>query len=193
MFLVFIDISEKRMNKYIRFVLSLVLTITTTTTAHAGILDWINTSKSQTTAAVSDHIGDISLDQVYSANSAETKETPKVTASPESKSTTSLLTLKKATAKKTYRVELSGYSSTPDQTDDSPFITARGTYVRDGIVAANFLPFGTAIRIPSLYGDKVFIVEDRMNKRYWQNVDIWFADRQSAVELGRRSVVIEVL
>ncbi|MBI2674482.1 MAG: 3D domain-containing protein, partial [Candidatus Yanofskybacteria bacterium] len=61
-------------------------------------------------------------------------------------------------------VMASAYSSTPDQTDDTPFITAWGTQVRDGIIAANFLPFGTLVKMPDLYGDKIFTVEDRMNK-----------------------------
>ena len=37
--------------------------------------------------------------------------------------------------KATYWVVITGYSSTPDQTDSTPFITASGTYVEDGIVA----------------------------------------------------------
>lgn len=90
-------------------------------------------------------------------------------------------------------VEASGYSSTPDQTDDSPFITAKGTYVRDGIIATNFLPFGTVIKIPAIYGDKVFVVEDRMNTRYQNHIDIWFADRNSAIQFGRKRVTIEIL
>lgn len=85
------------------------------------------------------------------------------------------------------------YSSTPDQTDNSPFITAWNTRVRDGIVAANFLPFGTKIKIPDIYGDKIFIVEDRMNKRYWHKIDIWFPDRQSAIEFGLKTVKIQIL
>ena len=36
-------------------------------------------------------------------------------------------------------VTITAYSSTPDQTDSTPFITAYNTFVRDGIVAANFL------------------------------------------------------
>ncbi len=94
---------------------------------------------------------------------------------------------------KTYKVRASAYSSTIDQTDDSPFVTAAGTYVRDGIIAANFLPFGTQIRIPEVYGDKVFVVEDRMNKRYWYNIDIWFSERQLAREFGVKNVTIEVV
>ncbi len=61
-------------------------------------------------------------------------------------------------------VTTTAYSSTPDQTDDDPFTMANGHRVHDGAIAANFLPFGTRVMIPELYGDKVFTVEDRMNK-----------------------------
>lgn len=90
-------------------------------------------------------------------------------------------------------VAASAYSSTPDQTDDSPFITAWNTHVRDGIIATNFLPFGTKIKIPDLYGDKIFTVEDRMNRRYWYKVDLWFPDRQSALEFGIKNIKIQIL
>ncbi len=90
-------------------------------------------------------------------------------------------------------VSATAYSSTPDQTDDSPFITAMGTSVRDGIIATNFLPFGTKIKIPEIYGDKVFVVEDRMNRRYWYTIDIWFPDRASALEFGYKHVKIQIL
>jgi 3D (Asp-Asp-Asp) domain-containing protein len=96
-------------------------------------------------------------------------------------------------AVKTYVVSASAYSSSVDETDDTPFITARGTYVRDGIVAANFLPFGTAIKIPALYGDKIFVVEDRMNKRYNLNVDLWFPSKALAKQFGRKTITIEIV
>ena len=94
---------------------------------------------------------------------------------------------------KTYTVRATAYSSTVDQTDSSPFITASGTRVRDGIIAANFLPFGTVVRIPDVYGDKLFVVEDRMHERYWYNVDIWFPERSLAREFGARKIKIEVV
>ena len=92
-----------------------------------------------------------------------------------------------------YTVQVSGYNSEVGQTDDSPFITASGTHVRDGIVATNMFPFGTVIKMPKLYGDKIFVVEDRMNKRYQNNVDIWFTDHAEALKLGRRTIQIEVI
>jgi 3D (Asp-Asp-Asp) domain-containing protein len=92
------------------------------------------------------------------------------------------------------RVLTTAYSSTPNQTDSTPFITASGEQVKKGIVANNFLPFGTKIRIPELYGDKVFMVEDRM---HWSKgnycVDIWFSSTGEALNFGAKSTYIEVL
>ena len=97
-------------------------------------------------------------------------------------------------AVKTLKVVLTAYSSTPDQTDDTPFITASGKYVRDGIIANNLLPFGTKVRIPELYGDKVFTVEDRMNRRKSNyHFDIWMEDRPIALDFGVKTAEIEVL
>lgn len=96
-------------------------------------------------------------------------------------------------ARKIYLVSITGYSSTPDQTDHTPFITASGIHVRDGVVAANFLPFGTVFRIPELFGDKTFVVEDRMHSRYWMNIDIWFSERELAKEFGKKIVKIEIV
>jgi len=89
---------------------------------------------------------------------------------------------------------ITAYTSTPDQTDDSPFIAATGKHVYDGMIAANWLPFGTKIKIPSLYGDKVFTVDDRMNKRYgYGRMDIWFdATKNEARKFGVKRVEVEV-
>ncbi|MEX0869879.1 MAG: 3D domain-containing protein [Candidatus Spechtbacterales bacterium] len=93
----------------------------------------------------------------------------------------------------TFNVPITAYSSTPDQTWGNPFITASGTRVRDGIIAANFLPLGTKVRIPEYYGDKVFVVEDRMNSRYWHRADIWMETRHEALQWGIRYTTIEVI
>lgn len=95
--------------------------------------------------------------------------------------------------KKIYKkVPVTAYSSTPDQTDDTPFITASGSHVRDGVLAANFLPIGTRVKIPEVYGDKIFIVEDRMNARYHVRADIWMETREAAKKWGIKYVTLEV-
>lgn len=94
--------------------------------------------------------------------------------------------------KKTVYVTVTAYSSTPDQTDDSPFTTANGTRVRDGIVAANFLRFGTRVRLPDYSGDKVFVVTDRMHPRFSDRMDIWMETREAAQQFGIRRLKVEV-
>ncbi len=124
------------------------------------------------------------LEEVYQVASQETSLLPSnPSTTPKNYSST----------RKTLPVVITGYSSAVEETDDTPFITASGAHVREGFAAANFLPLGTAFRIPKLYGDKVFIVKDRMNARYSERVDIWFADKASAKRFGIKTAVIEVL
>lgn len=95
---------------------------------------------------------------------------------------------------KTIKMVITAYSSTPDQTDDTPNITASGKHVIDGIIANNMLPFGTKIRIPELYGDKIFVVEDRMHRRKGLfHADIWFETYEEAKNFGAKITEIEVL
>ena len=88
-------------------------------------------------------------------------------------------------------VYASAYSSTEAQTDASPFITASGTRVRSGIVAANFLPIGTTI----LLNGKKYTVEDRLNRRYDNEymIDVWMASLDEALQFGVRLVTFEIL
>ncbi len=92
-------------------------------------------------------------------------------------------------------VWVTAYSSSPDETDDTPFVTASGSTVRDGVAAANFLPIGSKFRIPKMFGDKIFTVEDRMNPRYdgVQIVDVWMGSKEQAIDFGKRPLKIELL
>src|SRR3989344_2363173 len=80
--------------------------------------------------------------------------------------------------KRSTKIVVTPYNSIPEQTDSTPFITATGTTVRDGVIASNYLPIGTKVRFPDLFGSKVFVVEDRMNQRYHKRIDIWSEDVQ---------------
>ncbi|MBU2575749.1 3D domain-containing protein [Patescibacteria group bacterium] len=90
-------------------------------------------------------------------------------------------------------ITVTAYSSESRQTDDTPFTTAWQTPVRDGVVALNFLPKGTLIRFPDKYGDKIFIVEDRMNVRYPYRADIWMYTREEAKQFGIKYLRMEQL
>lgn len=90
-------------------------------------------------------------------------------------------------------VIITGYSSTKDQCDEDPWITASGSPVQEGIVAANFLPFETKIKIPEIYGEEIFVVKDRMHPRASYQVDIWFPTRWQALNFGAITTYIEVL
>lgn len=71
-------------------------------------------------------------------------------------------------------VVATAYTSHVNQTDSTPFIPADGSDYKEEFekhgavyaIAANDLPLGTQVRFPELYGDTVFTVRDRMNKRY---------------------------
>ena len=92
---------------------------------------------------------------------------------------------------------ITAYNSEPGQTDNSPCITANGFNVcENGIedtIAANFLPFGAKVKIPGLFGDRVFVVRDRMNKRFSNRVDVWMIDKPDAIKFGVKVAKIEVL
>ncbi|MCD6270201.1 3D domain-containing protein [bacterium] len=92
------------------------------------------------------------------------------------------------------KVIVTAYSSSACETQGNPFITASGERVHDGIVANNMLPFGTKIRIPDIFGDKIFSVADRMNaKKGDYHVDVWFASREQALNFGAKKTTIEVV
>ncbi len=108
-----------------------------------------------------------------------------------------------APAKKAVKVKhfgyytMTAYSSDQAQTDNDPCTTANGFNVcKHGIedtIAANFLPFGTKIRIPEFFGDKIFTVRDRMNSRFPTRVDIWMFNRSDALNFGIKTAKLEIV
>jgi 3D (Asp-Asp-Asp) domain-containing protein len=89
---------------------------------------------------------------------------------------------------RTAPVTLTAYSSTPDQCDSTPHITASNKSVHHGIIAVSDdivkelgISFGQKVLIP---GHGVFEVQDRMNPRWHRRVDIWHDDREAARLFG---------
>ena len=105
-----------------------------------------------------------------------------------------VFTVPRAKAVKTMTLDATAYSSRPAETDASPYITADGSVVRDGYIATNVLPIGTKVRLPKLFGDKIFEVRDRMNARYTYRLDVWMPDLAEARKFGiKRKVQVEII
>ena len=88
-------------------------------------------------------------------------------------------------------VELEGiitaYTSLPELTDRTPYITASGQKVRVGIIANNCLPFGSIVYI----NGQPYEVEDRMNRRYnCRHFDIWLPTYKQAKEFGLKKLKV---
>jgi 3D (Asp-Asp-Asp) domain-containing protein len=123
------------------------------------------------------------VDHIASADEPEVMEEPIVEPSDAPAQTIKVL----------YR-EMTAYTSRPQETDDSPCVSADGSVVFDGMVASNGLPFGTKFRIPDYFGDKVFEVRDRMNARYTTRIDIWMDNTKDMYQWGyKKNVKIEII
>lgn len=94
-------------------------------------------------------------------------------------------------------VTMTAYNSEKSQTDDDPCTTANGFNVcihnTEDTVAANFLPMGTVIKAPELFGEREFVVRDRTHPKYGDRVDFWFKSRQDALQFGKRHAKIVVV
>lgn len=100
----------------------------------------------------------------------------------------------KREAKKTFYLTVTAYSSTVDQCDGDPFTTASGETVHDGIIAYNYLPFGTKVRFPEMFPEKVFEVQDRLRAGASTYLaDLWMETREEAIQWGAKVLKIEIL
>ncbi|MDO8571303.1 MAG: hypothetical protein Q7R79_01360, partial [bacterium] len=92
--------------------------------------------------------------------------------------------IKKTPSQRENTIVVTAYSSTRAQTDSTPCITANGfnvcTHNTENVIAANFLPFGTKVRFPDHFGDRVFTVQDRMHRRHSKRVDVWMKTTRAA-------------
>ena len=92
---------------------------------------------------------------------------------------------------------ITAYNSEVSQTDGDPCTTANGYNLcknnKEDSIAANFLKFGTKVRIPDLFGDRVFVVRDRMSTKHADRVDVWMKNHSDAMQFGVKVAKIEVL
>ena len=94
------------------------------------------------------------------------------------------------------KLYVTAYASVPELTDDTPCIAASGydlcKHNIENVVAANFLPFGTKIKIPEFDKDRVYTVVDRLHERYNSRVDIWMQSKDKAEDFGKKYLTVEI-
>ncbi len=89
-----------------------------------------------------------------------------------------------------FRAVIIAYSSSPDETDGDPFITASGRRVFDGLVACpRRYPFGTQVKIAG----RTYTCWDRLHDRFDDRFDIWMASKSQALQFGLRKLVVQVV
>lgn len=100
------------------------------------------------------------------------------------------------TEPETMKIYVTAYSSTPEQTDDTPCIAASGydlcKHNKENVIACNFLPFGTKVKFPELDPDKTYTVVDRMHERYNSRMDIWMMHKEDAKKFGKKYLTVEI-
>ncbi len=98
-------------------------------------------------------------------------------------------------------VTVTAYSSDVAQTDSTPCIPANGydlckAYAKNGegdSIAANFLTFDTQISLPEVFGNKIFVVRDRMNRRYGHGrIDVWMPTYEEAKQFGVKRIKMNI-
>jgi len=96
-----------------------------------------------------------------------------------------------------FKVVVTAYNSVPEQTDSTPCLTANGYDLcaanEENVVAANFLRFGTRLRLPDYSEEKIYTVQDRMHPRFARRLDVWMRDRESAKQFGAQHLTVEIL
>lgn len=85
-------------------------------------------------------------------------------------------------------VHVTWYTSTVEECDSTPFITADGSRVRHGIIAVSRDLLETFSYGDSLYVDGFgwYEVHDTMNARWTSRVDIWTDSRYEAIQNGKQ-------
>ena len=87
---------------------------------------------------------------------------------------------------------ITAYNAVPEQTDDTPCISASGLDVcntNKKICASNEFPFGTLLLIEN----EVWEVQDRTNSRYSYRIDLLVSDYDDAMQWGNRTLEVIII
>lgn len=96
--------------------------------------------------------------------------------------------IKKVATYDSLKVDVTWYTSSVQETDSTPFVTADGSRVKDGIIAVSHNLLAVFEYGDSLYVEDLgwFEVHDCMHQRWMNAVDIWCGDSTDARQNGRQ-------
>lgn len=90
------------------------------------------------------------------------------------------------------RASVSAYTSSVDETDETPDVNARGYKPGPGSIACpTRYKFGTEVII----NKKTYVCDDRMSPRLsgGDYFDVWMTTKEKARQWGRRTVTVEIV
>lgn len=124
---------------------------------------------------------------VYASNTI-TYEAPE----KEEATTTVRVLIATTTPHELVRAQVSAYTSSVEETDDTPEINAMGRKPGPGSIAC---PTRYEFGVEVIVSGKSYFCDDRMGPRYsgGDYFDIWMSSRESAMHWGRRHVTVEVV
>ena len=105
------------------------------------------------------------------------------------------IALKQFKIKNTVYTTVTAYSSSVDECGIDPFTMASGDRVFDGAIAHQYLQFGTKVRFPEIFGEKIFVVKDRLGHQFtsYYHVDMWVQSKAEAKNWGAKVIKMEIL
>jgi 3D (Asp-Asp-Asp) domain-containing protein len=91
-----------------------------------------------------------------------------------------------------FLMTVTAYTSSEDETDDTPFLTASQDSCRLGVVASDTMfGFGTKLIIKGYNGGRVCTVLDRGSKIKGYSLDVWMKTKEEARQFGRRKIKVK--
>ena len=87
-----------------------------------------------------------------------------------------------------HEVWITAYTATEEECGKADGITASGEVARRGMIAADWLPFGTEVEI----NGEVYVVKDRFGDGKYGKIDIYVDSIEEANQIGRYKTTVKV-
>jgi len=98
--------------------------------------------------------------------------------------------LTQAQGARQFRATITAYTSSSNETDSNPHITASGERTGIGTVACpHRIRFGAKVRIDG----RIYECRDRLNRRMDHRFDIWMPTKAQAKQFGKRTLMVEIV